>query len=204
MDSSFLILNSLNMIDVDYKKVVIFSAPSGSGKTTIVHRILEDFPMLEFSVSACSRQPRPNEIHGRDYYFLPVEEFREKVENQEFLEWEEVYQNQMYGTLKTEVYRIWAKNHAVIFDVDVVGGSNLKKYFGDKALSIFIMPPSLETLKERLKNRGTETPETLKKRVEKAEFEMTFAPKFDLQIINDQLDIAVLETKNAVKKFLHS
>lgn len=188
----------------DYKKVVIFSAPSGSGKTTIVHRILEDFPMLEFSVSACSRKPRANEVHGKDYYFLPIEEFREKIKNQEFLEWEEVYPDHLYGTLKSEIDRIWASDHAVIFDVDVVGGTNLKRFFDHQALSIFVMPPSLKVLEERLLKRGTETPETLKKRIEKAEQEMAFAPKFDLQIVNDELAVAVEETKNAINKFLHS
>lgn len=188
----------------DYKKVVIFSAPSGSGKTTIVHQILKMFPFFEFSISACSRQPRANEENGKDYYFLPIETFREKIINQEFLEWEEVYQDHLYGTLKSEVDRIWAKNHVVIFDVDVVGGSNLKKYFDHKALSIFVMPPSLQVLEERLLKRGTENPDSLKKRIEKASYEMSFAPKFDLQIINDQLDVAVLETKNAIEKFLNS
>lgn len=187
----------------DYKKVVIFSAPSGSGKTTIVHRILNSFPMMEFSISACSRKPRLNEVHGKDYYFLPIEEFRTKIKNQEFLEWEEVYQDQLYGTLKSEVDRIWAKNHTVIFDVDVVGGTNLKHHFNHKALSIFIMPPSLQVLEERLIKRGTETTENLKKRIKKAEYEMTFASKFDLQIVNNQLDIAVQETTNAINNFLH-
>ncbi|MDD4848001.1 MAG: guanylate kinase [Bacteroidales bacterium] len=188
----------------DYKKVVIFSAPSGSGKTTIVHRILEDFPMLEFSVSACSRKPRANEVHGKDYYFLPIEEFREKIKNQEFLEWEEVYPDHLYGTLKSEIDRIWTSDHAVIFDVDVVGGTNLKRFFDHQALSIFVMPPSLKVLEERLLKRGTESPESLKKRIEKAEQEMAFAPKFDLQIVNDELAVAVEETKNAINKFLHS
>lgn len=192
------------METIDYKKVVIFSAPSGSGKTTIVHQILDDFSMLEFSISACSRQPRANEIDGKDYYFLPIEDFRKKIKNQEFLEWEEVYKDHLYGTLKSEIQRIWNNNHAVIFDVDVVGGSNLKKIFGNKALSIFVMPPSLQVLEERLLKRGTETPESLKKRIEKAAYEMTFASNFDLQIINDQLEIAVLETKNAIEKFICS
>lgn len=192
------------MENIDNKKVIIISAPSGSGKTTIVHHLLEYFPMLEFSISACSRDPRNNEKHSKDYYFLSIQNFKEKIKNQEFLEWEEVYKDHFYGTLKSEVNRIWDKNHIVVFDVDVVGGNNLKKHFKEKALSIFIAPPSFEVLEERLKNRGTDSEENIKKRIDKAQFEMTFSPHFDITIINDNLEIAITQTKNAIQNFIQS
>lgn len=192
------------MENIDNKKVIIISAPSGSGKTTIVHHLLEYFPMLEFSISACSRDPRNNEKHSKDYYFLSIQNFKEKIKNQEFLEWEEVYKDHFYGTLKSEVNRIWDKNHIVIFDVDVVGGNNLKKHFKEKALSIFIAPPSFEVLEERLKNRGTDSEENIKKRIDKAQFEMTFSPNFDITIINDNLEIAITQTKSAIQNFIQS
>lgn len=183
-------------------KVVIFSAPSGAGKTTIVKKMLNQEFGLEFSISACSRPKRTNEIDGRDYYFLSVEDFRKKIENDEFLEWEEVYKDQFYGTLRSEVDRIWAKGKDVIFDVDVVGGINIKKIFGDKALAVFIMPPSFVVLKERLLGRSTEDEKSLKKRLEKAEYELSFADKYDIQIINDNREVAFDEAKATLFSFL--
>ena len=153
-------------------KLVIFSAPSGSGKTTIVKELLKQFPQFEFSISATSRQPRGTEQNGVDYFFLSTEEFREKVLADEFVEWEEVYNGTCYGTLKSEMQRIWDKGNVIIFDVDVMGGINLKRIFGENACSVFIMPPSVEVLRERLIGRGTDSMETIEKRVAKAEFEI--------------------------------
>jgi len=183
-------------------KLLIFSAPSGSGKTTIVKEILKKISNLEFSVSACSRSPRNSEVHGKDYYFLCAEEFRQKIKNQEFVEWEEVYDNQFYGTLKSELNRIWEKGHHVVFDVDVIGGLNIKKQFQANSLSIFIKAPSIESLRNRLINRGTETQDQVKKRIDKAEYEMGFANEFDVVIVNDRLEIAVEEAINKINKFL--
>jgi guanylate kinase len=185
-------------------KLLIFSAPSGSGKTTIVRELLEKNNNLEFSVSACSRAMRNGETNGKDYHFLTEEEFIAKIDNNEFVEWEEVYPGSYYGTLKTELERIWAKGNHVVFDVDVVGGLNLKKKFGNRALSIFIMPPSIGELKLRLEQRGTETPESLAKRVGKALEEMDYAPHFDKIIVNDNLEKAIEEAKNAVLSFILS
>jgi guanylate kinase len=184
------------------KKVIIFSAPSGAGKTTILRNILQQGFELEFSVSATSRQPREGEEDGKDYHFLSVEEFKSKIKNDEFLEWEEVYGGNFYGTLKREIDRIWAMGKNVIFDVDVYGGLNIKKYFGAQALSIFIMPPSVEVLEERLINRGTETYESLQKRVSKARQEIELAPRFDKIVVNDNLETATEQTKKEIKAFL--
>jgi guanylate kinase len=183
-------------------KLIIFSAPSGSGKTTIVKEVLKKISGLEFSVSACSRTPRENEVNGKDYYFLSAEEFREKIKNHEFIEWEEVYANQYYGTLKSELDRIWEKGNHVVFDVDVVGGLNIKKQFPENSLSIFIKAPSIEVLRTRLINRGTETAEQLKKRIDKAEYEMGFAQDFDILIVNNNLEIAINQTIDAIQEFL--
>ncbi len=183
-------------------KLIIFSAPSGTGKTTIVKQLLQIGLPISFSISATSRAMRQGEIDGVDYYFFSPQDFKQKIDQQEFLEWEEVYKNQYYGTLKSELYRIWSKNMHVIFDVDVVGGLNIKKQFQDKALSVFIMPPSLEELKNRLQSRGTETEESLQKRLQKAEQELSFAPKFDKVVLNDNLEQAVEQTYNLVKKFI--
>jgi len=183
-------------------KLIIFSAPSGAGKTTIVHRIIESRNDIEFSVSACSRTKRTNEKNGVDYYFITANDFRNKISNNEFLEWQEVYENSYYGTLKSEVDRIWASSKHVIFDVDVVGGLNIKRYGKKNALAVFVMPPSIAELEERLKRRSSETPETLKKRIEKAKYELPFANKFDKIIVNDDLERAVSEAKVLVDEFL--
>ena len=184
-------------------KVLIFSAPSGSGKSTIVNHILSLYPdSMEFSVSATSRPPRGEEKHGREYYFLSPDEFRKAVKEDKFVEFEEVYEGRFYGTLKSECERIWAAGHVIIFDVDVKGGVNLKKYFGDKALSIFIKAPSVEVLRERLVKRGTDSPEAIEERVAKAEEEMTYAPKFDYVLVNDDLNTAYAESEKVVEDFL--
>ena len=183
-------------------KLLIFSAPSGSGKTTIVRRLLSKYSNLEFSVSACSRAMRNGEVHGRDYYFLTPEEFQKRIENNEFVEWEEVYPGSYYGTLKSELERIWAKGNHVVFDVDVIGGLNLKKQFGDRALALFVMPPSVDALILRLELRGTETPESLSKRVGKAMEEMSYANNFDKIIINEILEKAISDAESAVITFI--
>ncbi len=185
------------------KKAIIFSAPSGAGKTTIVRHLLDVREDLSFSISACSR-PRRNrtEVDGVDYYFLSVADFKRKVTNDEFVEWEEVYKDSFYGTLKAEVERIWRLGKTVIFDVDVVGGKNLKAYFGEDALAIFVKPPSIQHLKERLKTRATETEESINIRMAKAESEMGFAVHFDYVLTNDQLDKALLDAEKVVADFL--
>lgn len=183
-------------------KLIIFSAPSGSGKTTLVQRILPDFPELQFSISATSRKKRDNEVDGKDYYFLSAEKFKELRDQGKFLEWEEVYTDQFYGTLLSELDRIWSMGKHVIFDVDVKGGVNIKKAFPEQSLSIFIQPPSVEELKKRLINRGTETPESLQKRLGRAEEELAYASRFDKVIINDDLETAVAETRECIRKFL--
>jgi len=184
-------------------KLIIFSAPSGSGKSTIVNYLLEQGVPVEFSISACSRAPRGEEKHGEHYYFLSPEEFRAKVAADEFLEWEEVYEGRYYGTLRSEVERIWAKGKQVIFDIDVVGGVNLKKQYGDQALSVFIKAPSIEKLKERLIARNTEDETNLKMRLDKAEEEMAYAKEFDLVIINDDLKTAQEEAFQKVTDFIN-
>ncbi len=184
------------------EKALIFSAPSGAGKTTIVGHLLTVFNTLEFSISACSRQKREGETNGKDYYFLSPEEFKCKIEKDEFVEWEEVYKDLYYGTLKSELNRIWAKGNTIVFDVDVLGGINLKKKLGDKALSVFVMPPSIEELKNRLEKRGTESPESLKKRIDRAVEEISKAPQFDIVIENDSLEKAFAESEKRVGEFL--
>ena len=183
-------------------KLVIFSAPSGSGKTTIVRELLKRFPRFEFSISATSRAPRGVEQHGVDYYFLSNDEFRARVERNEFVEWEEVYQGTCYGTLRSEMERIWSNGNIIIFDVDVLGGINLKRIFGDDACSIFIMPPSVEELERRLRGRGTDSEEVILKRIAKADFELTKAPEFDHVVVNDVLDVAVDEATAIIDNFL--
>lgn len=186
-------------------KLIIFSAPSGSGKTTLVHHLLSKPELkLAFSVSATSRAKRPNETDGKDYYFLSADEFRKRIENGEFLEWEEVYENQFYGTLKSEIDRIHAEGKHVIFDVDVVGGLNIKKQFGDDALAVFVQPPSVEELERRLRHRSTESEESLAKRVAKAAKELSYSGQFDVVVINDDLEKAKQEAEKLVREFTNT
>ncbi len=185
-------------------KLFIFSAPSGAGKTTLVRRLLEAEDLnLEFSVSACSRKKRPREIHGKDYYFLDVEDFKQKIDEYAFLEWEEVYEDHFYGTLRSEVDRIWANGHHAIFDVDVIGGLNIKKNYPENALAIFVMPPSFEVLKERLIGRSTESEENLKKRLEKAKDELAYADQFDVQVVNEHKNVAYQDARKLILNFLN-
>ena len=184
-------------------KVIIFSAPSGAGKSTIVNHILGIRNDLEFSISATSRAPRGQEQHGVEYYFFSADEFRKMIEEDKFVEHEEVYPGSFYGTLKSEVERIWAKGNAIVFDIDVQGGVNLKRIFGEQALSVFIQAPSVEILRKRLIGRGTDTMEAIEKRVAKAESEMEFAAgKFDYVLVNDDLQTALAEAENIVGDFL--
>lgn len=184
-------------------KAIIFSAPSGSGKTTIVRHLLEKFPNIGFSISASTRDRRGRtEQHGKDYYFLTPEEFKQKIDQNAFIEWEEVYEGNFYGTLKEEIQRLWDNGQHVIFDVDVKGGLNLKKYFGDQALAIFVKVPSLEILEERLKDRGTESDESLSRRLFKAKFEMSFEDKFDKTIVNDTKEQSFEIAEKLVGDFL--
>ncbi len=183
-------------------KLIIFSAPSGAGKTTIVQHLLKVFPQLEFSVSACSRPIRKDETYGVDYYFLSVAEFKQKIANNEFVEWEEVYKDNFYGTLKAEIERIWKKGKHIIFDMDVVGGLNLKKQFEEQALAIFVMPPSIQHLETRLKMRETETPESIARRIGKAGNELKTADLFDKIVLNDTLEHAFVEAERVVGEFI--
>ena len=184
--------------------MLIVSAPSGSGKSTIVNWLMREHPELRlyFSISCTSRAPRGTEQNGVEYFFLTPEEFKEKIQNDEFLEYEEVYENRFYGTLKQQVENQREAGQNVVFDVDVKGGINIKKYYGDEALSLFIQPPSVEELRRRLEGRGTDTPEAISERLAKAEYEMTFAPQFDHVIVNDDLDVAKQETLQVVNDFL--
>lgn len=183
-------------------KLIIFSAPSGSGKSTIINYLLKQNLNLHFSISATSRAPRGTERHGVEYYFLSPAEFRSRIAAGDFLEYEEVYTDKYYGTLKSEVERILNEGNNVIFDVDVVGGCNIKKYYGDRALSVFIQPPCVATLRERLEGRGTDTPEVIECRIAKAEYEMSFAKKFDVIIVNDDLETAQKEALLVIKNFI--
>lgn len=185
-------------------KVIIFSAPSGSGKTTLVKYVLEQFPSLEFSISCTTRSPRGEEKNGVDYYFLSIEEFKEKIKENAFVEYEEVYTDKFYGTLKQEVERIWQNGKVVIFDVDVKGGVALKRYFNEQAMSIFIMPPSVEELEKRLIGRATDDLETIKTRVAKAEEEISYKDDFDKVVINDDLDTAKKEIATLINGFINS
>jgi guanylate kinase len=183
-------------------KCIILCAPSGAGKTSITKYLLAQDLGLEFSISACNREKRENEVDGVDYHFLSTEDFKEKVDNNEFVEWEEVYDGNYYGTLKSEIARIWRKGNFVIFDVDVEGGLSLTKYFGEKALAIFIKPPTVGDLEKRLRGRGTEDEEKIQNRLAKAEQELDYAKWFDTIIVNENLDDAQQEALNYVKTFL--
>lgn len=184
-------------------KVIIFSAPSGAGKSTIVNHLLALYPELEFSISATSRAPRGQEKHGVEYYFFSAEEFRKMIAEDKFVEYEEVYAGSFYGTLRSEVERIWAKGHAIVFDIDVQGGVNLKRIFGEQALSVLIQAPSIDVLKERLISRGTDTQEAIERRIAKAASEMEFAAgKFDYVLVNDDLATAKTEAETVISTFL--
>ena len=191
-------------------KAILFSAPSGCGKTTIIKELMASAPKgsfrlsnLSFSISATSRAPRGEEVDGKDYYFLSHEDFKARVERDEFLEWEEVYSGTCYGTLKSEVERIWNEGKVIVFDVDVNGGKNIKRYFGKDALSIFVMPPSVEVLEQRLRSRGTDSEEAIVKRLARSAEELKQAPQFDVTIVNDDLRRAVEETRNVIEGFLN-
>ncbi|MBB1529522.1 MAG: guanylate kinase [Prevotella sp.] len=185
-------------------KLIIFSAPSGSGKSTLVQHLMTEYPelRLKFSISCTSRAPRGTERNGVEYFFLSPDEFRQKISAGEFLEYEEVYQDKFYGTLKSQVETQAERGENVVFDVDVKGGCNIKKYYGDRALSVFIQPPSVEELRKRLVGRATDAPEVIEQRLAKAEYELTFADKFDKVIINDDLDVAKAEAYQIVSEFL--
>ncbi|MCG8387522.1 MAG: guanylate kinase [Cytophagales bacterium] len=184
-------------------KAIIFSAPSGSGKTTIVKHLLDINPKLGFSISACTRDKRGrNEKNGKDYFFLTPQDFKKKIDEDEFIEWEEVYAGNFYGTLKSEIERIWSEGRHVIFDVDVKGGLNLKKYFGDKALAVFVKVPSLDVLKSRLTDRNTESEDSLSRRVFKARFEMGFEDQFDVTLVNEDLDESLAKAEKLVDTFI--
>jgi len=185
-------------------KLLIFSAPSGSGKTTLVRYLMNEVAGLEFSISACSRKPRKGEKNGFDYYFLSADEFREKIGNNEFVEWEEVYQDHFYGTLNSEVERIRNKGNHLVFDVDVKGGLSIKEQFGEEALAIFVKPPSIDALKQRLLARKTESGESLQTRLKRVEFELGFENKFDALIINDDLETAKKQALSIVTEFINS
>lgn len=190
---------------MDNGKAIIFSAPSGSGKTTIVRHLLKTFDFLDFSISATTRPSRAErELHGKDYYFLSLEDFKQKISNNELVEWEEVYGGNYYGTLKSEIDRLWSMGKHVVFDVDVKGGLKLKEHFKEKALAIFVRVKDLDILEERLRHRNTESEENIRKRLAKAEFEMTFESGFDKTLISDQLDHTLKESEKLVFDFIHS
>ncbi len=201
MRENIIYISFVNMQKNRQGKLIIFSAPSGAGKTTIVHSVLKQEKGLMFSVSACSRDKRAGEVDAKDYYFLSIEEFKKKIEEDAFLEWEEVYKDNYYGTLKDEVQRIWNQGKDVVFDIDVKGGVNLKQKFPSNTLSIFIMPPSVEELENRLRKRHTDTEESIKKRIAKTKEEMTFATSFDQIVVNDNLEKAIDETQSLIKAF---
>lgn len=186
----------------DEGKMFIFTAPSGAGKTTIVRHLLKQYDFLDFSVSATTRKKRAHEIHGKDYYFLTKEEFDARIEKDEFVEWEEVYDDK-YGTLKSEVERVWSLNRHIVFDIEVKGATNIKKLYGDRCLAIFIKPPSLEVLIQRLTNRNTESESSLKKRIARVKREMTYQNTFDAVLVNDLLEVAKKEAEFFIETFVH-
>jgi len=183
-------------------KLLVFTAPSGAGKTTIVRYLLKTYEFLGFSISATNREKRPKEVDGKDYYFLSTEVFNKKVEAGDFIEWEEVYERQYYGTLKSEVTRIWNQEKYVVFDMEVKGATNIKKLYGDKAFVVFIRPPSLETLVQRLKDRNTESPQSLRKRINRVRHEMTYKETFDYVLVNDVLDVSLKEAEIITESFI--
>ena len=183
-------------------KVIIFSAPSGSGKSTIVNHLLSKYPFLEFSISATSRAPRGEEKHGKEYFFFSTEEFESLISQEAFVEYEEVYKGSYYGTLKSEIERIWAKGHTILFDIDVKGGVNLKRIFGDAAMAVFVKPPCVEELRKRLIGRGTDTPEAIEKRVAKAAEELTYEKYFDVILVNDRLEESLAEAEGLIDSFV--
>ena len=185
-------------------KAILFSAPSGCGKTTIIRELMKYFDCFGFSISATSRQPREGEQDGRDYYFLSHDEFKRRVAAGDFMEWEEVYQGTCYGTLRSEIERIWNEDKVIVFDVDVNGGRNLKRQFGADALSVFVMPPSIEVLEQRLRSRGTESEEAIAKRLGRSAEELKQAPQFDVTIVNDDLERAVEEARATIERFLNA
>jgi guanylate kinase len=185
-------------------KAIIFTAPSGAGKTTIVKYLLSQFPELVFSISATTRSPRDMEVPHKDYYFLSQEEFQKKIDDDAFIEWEEFYGGSRYGTLKEEVERIWDEGKHVIFDVEVKGATNIKQYFGEQALAVFVKVPSMEELEKRLSGRGTESAETFAKRMDRASFEMSFEDKFDVTLVNKELEQSFAEARKLVGDFLNS
>lgn len=182
--------------------MLIFTAPSGAGKTTIVRHLLQQYDFLNFSVSATTRDRREHEVDGKDYYFLTPEEFKQKIANGDFIEWEEVYENQFYGTLESEVERVWAANQVIVFDIEVKGATNIKKMYGNKCQAVFVKPPSLEILIERLKNRQTESAKSLKKRIARVTHEMTYQNKFDTVLVNDLLAVTLKEAEFIVETFV--
>jgi guanylate kinase len=184
-------------------KIIAFSAPSGAGKTTIVHRLMERIPELSFSISACTRDRRGRtEENGKDYYFITVQEFQEKIRHDEFVEWEEVYEGSYYGTLKSEIERIWDNGQHAVLDIDVKGGLSVKEFYKERALCIFIKPPSIEVLEQRLKGRATDSASSISSRLYKANFELTFEDRFDEVIVNDDLDRAIAQAEKIVRSFI--